>query len=62
MLPGSSELCEQIILFEMANGLNFPTFMKFLLITITLPNNRTLFFHISLHHDNDSLIVGQYLD
>lgn len=44
MLPGSSELCEQIILFEMANGLNFPTFMKFLLITITLSNNRTLFF------------------
>lgn len=38
MLPGSSEWREQVILFKMANGLNFPTFMKFLLITI-LPSN-----------------------
>lgn len=39
MLPGSSEWREQVILFKMANGLNFPTFMKFLLITILQSNS-----------------------
>jgi len=59
-------VCEQIILFEMANGEISWKKSVFLLITITLSNNipiqQDALFHISLQHDNDSLIVDQYLD